>query len=64
MFNVAQKLISDGNETLSNLTIGKGKVEKDLILKAQMVINAGVERSKNINSKIDELRKEIKSSSK
>lgn len=62
--SAAQKLIADGNQTLSNLTIGKGKVDKTLILKAQMVINAGVERSININKRIDELRKEIKSSSK
>lgn len=62
--NVAQNLIADGNQTLSNLTIGKGKVDKDLVLKAQMVISAGVERSKNINARIDELRKEIKSFSK
>lgn len=58
--NVAQKLIADGNQSLSNLITGKGKVDKDSVLKAQMVISAGIERSQNINSKIDMIRKEIK----
>lgn len=57
--NAAQQLISVGNETLSNLATGKGKVDKELLLQAQMMINAGVERSKSITSSINELRKEI-----
>lgn len=58
--SVAQKLIADGNQSLSNLTIGKGTVDKELVLKAQMVLNAGIEKSTGINYKIEELPKEIK----
>lgn len=57
--SVAMKLIAVGNESLSNLTTGKSRsVDKELVVKAQMMLNAGVEKSST--KKIDDLRNEIK----
>lgn len=59
--NVAMKLIAERNEFLSQLTIGKKRsVDKEDILKAQMMLNAGIEKSAIINKKIDSLRNNIK----
>lgn len=59
--SVAMKLIADGNQSLSDLTTGKGRsVDKELVMKAQMMLNAGVKKSTTITKKIDELRNEIK----
>lgn len=57
---VADKLIEEGNDDLSSLLLGEGKLDKTLVMKAQMVLNAGIEKSKEINTAIEDLKKKIK----
>lgn len=58
---VALNLIADGNKVLLLLTSGKGRsIEKESVMKAQMMVNAGVETSSVINEKIENLKAEIK----
>lgn len=46
---------------MSDLTNGKGKsIDKELAMRAQIMLNAGVEKSETISKKIDDLRNEIK----
>lgn len=58
---VADKLIDEGNQALSSLLIGDGKLDKSLVIKAQMVLHAGIERSKEIKATIEDLKKKMKS---
>ncbi|KAJ6639971.1 hypothetical protein Bhyg_12719, partial [Pseudolycoriella hygida] len=57
---VADRLIDEANESLSSLVEREGKINKAAVVKAQMVLSSGIERSKEINKTIDRLKNEIK----
>lgn len=59
--SVAMTLIGDGNKALTALTTGKGKsVDKESVMKAQMMVSAGIEKSSIINKKIEDIKNKIK----
>lgn len=57
---MAEKLIEEGNESLSTLLKGRGHLDKPSVMKSQVVIDAGIARAKEINSTIEELKEELK----
>lgn len=61
---IAESLIDEANETLSSLMKDKVKLDKSSVTKAQIVLNAGIERAKEIKETIDEIKDKIKTLSK
>lgn len=55
--NVAEKLIDDGNNTMSDV-VSELKLDKSSAAKAQMILNAGITSSMEIKSKIEDLKKD------
>lgn len=60
---VAEKLIEEGNESLSALLKLDGRLDKSSVMKSQIVINAGIDSAKKINSTIEGLKEKLKSMS-
>lgn len=56
---VADDLIEEANETLSSLLLREGKLDKTLVMKTQVILKAGIEKSKEIKAIILELKKKI-----
>ncbi|KAJ6649103.1 hypothetical protein Bhyg_04336 [Pseudolycoriella hygida] len=57
---VADNLIEEGTGSLSSLLLTNGALNKSSVMKAQMLISAGVEKSKTTNSNIKNLKLKMK----
>ena len=61
-FQSAEALIADGNKTLLNVINSKGKINKTELIKAQMLLQTGMEKVSESKSKICDLQNKQKSS--
>lgn len=58
---MAEKLIEEGNESISALLKREGRLDKSSVMKSQVIINAGIAKAKEINLTIEVLKEKLKS---
>lgn len=53
----AEVLIADSNKTLQNLINSNGKINKEQLIKAQMLLKVGIDKSSECKAKLSDLQK-------